>query len=251
MRIAGGLAAAALASFATACDPPADDPDPQVPECCVEGDCLRILTLGNSITQGDDQRQSYRYPLWKGLIDLDWCFDLVGSQRDNHDGNPEWPDYLGEQFDQDHEGHWGWRANQISDSLAGWLGEYDVDAALVHIGTNDLRADDEDPEITAGEVALIVDELRDANPEVTIFLAQIIPTASPEDIGPIEEYNGLLADLAVEMDEEGSQIILVDQYEGYDPAEYSHDGLHPNEVGEIVMAARWLEALEGFFGPTG
>ena len=74
---------------------------------------LRILPLGNSITQGKFDLRSYRYALWKKLTDEGILFDFIGSMRTNHKGSPKWPKYKGKSFDTDHEGHWGWRVDEI------------------------------------------------------------------------------------------------------------------------------------------
>src|SRR5687767_6860684 len=89
----------------------------------------RIMTLGNSITQSNNSYKSYRYPLWKKLVDAKVSFDFVGSMRNQHRGNPVWPTHNGLSFDQDHEGHWGWRADEILNGRSGlgklsdWLQE--------------------------------------------------------------------------------------------------------------------------------
>jgi hypothetical protein len=61
-------------------------------------------------------------------------FDFVGSTNEHFAGTPVYPN---DDFDRDHEGHWGWRVDQILADLPGWLGSYTPDVALVHLGTND------------------------------------------------------------------------------------------------------------------
>ena len=43
----------------------------------------RIIPLGNSITQAEINRASFRYPLWKKLVDSNIKFDFVGSMTVN------------------------------------------------------------------------------------------------------------------------------------------------------------------------
>ena len=104
---------------------------------------VRILPLGDSITQGDKDHRSYRYSLWVRLIAAGISFDFVGSMNSNFFGNPVWPDYNGQSFDRDHEGHWGWQADQIlnghpltegKEYLSAWLEEYTPDIVLLHLG---------------------------------------------------------------------------------------------------------------------
>lgn len=74
---------------------------------------VRIVCIGDSITQGrkgigeHKPTQSYRYPLWKKLVDLGASVDFVGSLPGGFEGDPDWPEYKGKAFDREHEGHWG------------------------------------------------------------------------------------------------------------------------------------------------
>ena len=44
----------------------------------------KIMSLGASRVEGDRPNyESYRYELWKLLIDGNWNFDYVGTQSDN------------------------------------------------------------------------------------------------------------------------------------------------------------------------
>src|SRR5262245_54038543 len=79
---------------------PAPPPAPAAP--------VRIMPLGDSITQADASHDSYRRPLWKSLQSGGYLVDFVGSSSMNHMGGPPVRD-----FDADHEGHWGWRADEI------------------------------------------------------------------------------------------------------------------------------------------
>ena len=105
---------------------------------------VRILPLGNSITQANSFHRSYRYELWKFLIDSDIPFDYVGSERNNQNGNPVWPDYAEHSFGRDHEGYWVWRVDEINAQMPDWLygshtsqGLYTPDIVLYHLGSND------------------------------------------------------------------------------------------------------------------
>src|SRR6187399_3097989 len=69
----------------------------------------RIMPLGDSITSSFAGHDSYRYWLWHSLQDAGYTnIDFVGSQRGVFGGTP-----LHANFDQDHEGHTGFTADQI------------------------------------------------------------------------------------------------------------------------------------------
>lgn len=231
------LSLALLAASIGACGDDDDDPwiDPVT-------DGARILPLGNSITQGDADHVSYRYVLWTMLVDEGFDFDFIGSMTGNYTGDPEWPDHQGYEFDRDHEGHWGWHANQLLEDLPVWLEEYDPEIVLLLAGTNDAFNDQPAEQIGA-ELAEIVEVLRDDNPEVTVLLARPIPTTWSEPDEILEDLDELLDDLVASLHSEESPVVLVDQREGFDADIDTYDGIHPNEIGEQKLAANWLEAL--------
>ncbi len=214
----------------------------------------RIVALGNSITQSNSSHYSYRYTLWKKLIDFEEPFDFVGSMTDNNGGNPDWPLYKGNAFDRDHEGHWGWRVDEILNEatwdaqgkLHEWLQTYTPDIALIHLGSNDMFQGDDIAE-TIGELDMVIDSLRGDNPAVRILLAQLIPTTRSEE-PQIQALNEEIAALAAAKHTENAPVALVDQWTGYDAAGDNFDGVHPNASGEEKMATKWFDAMRRFLG---
>ena len=221
-------------------------------------DTIKILPLGDSITHAEINRASYRYFLWKKLIDAGVDFDFVGSMTTQLDtyskGETPQPDYNGQSFDKDHEGHFAWEVNHIwggrnpnnntgSGSLGDWMQTYDFDIALVHLGTNDAFMG-QDNNQTAFELRAIIEKLREDNPNVVTLLAKVIPTAKGErEAAAVEQLAGLIPAVAEEMNSQASPVILVDMFEGFDVNELTYDGVHPNEQGEMEMAQRWFDAI--------
>lgn len=207
----------------------------------------RILCIGDSITQADADHYSYRYVLWKMLVDEGIDFDFVGAQRDHYGGVPNWPVYKGHVFDRDHEGHWGYRVDQVLAGLPVWLAGYAVpDIALIHIGSNDMYHG-EAHESTKREVGSIITVLRDRNPSIKIILCTLIPWRWLED--GVRQLNLHLAEIPGEMGSVASPIVLVDQFSGFDPFADSYDGIHPNSSGELKMAQRFFAALRPLLEP--
>ncbi|HMP74975.1 MAG TPA: SGNH/GDSL hydrolase family protein [Kiritimatiellia bacterium] len=203
----------------------------------VEADpnALRIMPLGDSITQGSRRYDSYRRPLWHQLQAAGHPVNFVGSSTRNHWGGPPHDD-----FDRDHEGHWGWTINQILEHLPTWTVAANPDAVLIHLGTNDLFQGD-DPETIARELGEVIAVLRGANPRVALFVAELIPARDMAAHYPAvnERIRGLAA-LATEE----SPVIIVDQHTSFDPTAHTYDGVHPNSAGEDHLAARWFAALD-------
>jgi len=124
-----------------------------------------IMPLGDSITH-----LNYRYDLWLNLKEANIIFDFVGNE--NH--LPWGAEESNIEFDSDHEGHGGWRSDQISYNVESWVKLNTPDIVLFHIGTNDL-AQGYSPSHVVEHIGKTIEILRLYNPDVIIFIAQIIP----------------------------------------------------------------------------
>lgn len=203
---------------------------------------LRILPLGDSITQGGNEKPSYRRALWFMLERAGYNVDFIGSQRDFHDETP--PDSLLD-FDLDHEGHWGWETNQIADALPDWLDLYTADIALVHLGTNDFDRGEAIPD-TLKDLEAVLALLRRDNPEITILLAEIIPMRFKSTRG----FNEALRHWASDRSTASSKLMMVNQFTGYYPLLYNYDKYHANSMGEKRIARRWFDAIQTVVGSS-
>ncbi|MCA9921925.1 MAG: hypothetical protein KC421_06130 [Anaerolineales bacterium] len=208
---------------------------------------VTILPLGDSITEGDTTYNSYRRALWFMLQDAGYNVDFIGSEV-NNSGGPA-PD---QDFDLDHEGHAGWRADQIVDNgLATWLESYTPDIVLLHIGSNDLTRVNRNNVVVQGtlnDTAEIIAVLRADNPNVTVLLAQLIPSCTNILSDNIVTYNQELPAFAAQQSEPNSPVILVDQFTGFDAQTDTHDCVHPNVPGEQKMAQKWFDTLASLLG---
>jgi lysophospholipase L1-like esterase len=213
----------------------AGSPTP-APSASASPRAVRIMAIGDSITQGNTETDSYRRPLWRMFQDARVQADFVGTRRDNNGGPPPNPD-----FDMDHEGYWGWRADEVLAVVGAAAAAHRPDVALVHLGSNDVFQG-QDNASTLQELSGVVERLRAANPSVTVLLAQLIPTSRPGRDQQIVELNAAIPGLAARLTTPASAVVVVDQYSGFDPARETRDGTHPNPAGEAKMAQRWFAA---------
>ena len=204
---------------------------------------IRIMPLGDSITQG--YNNSYRRPLWLALREAGWEVDFVGSMSEGYAGGIESNDY-----DSDHEGHWGWFADEVLERIDEWAVQAKPEIVLIHLGTNDVGSGQNIPE-TAEEIKQIVERLRAHNPHVHVLLASIIPVAHEMAEERIRLYNIQLADLAEQLDTTSSRVVLVDQFTGFDARQDTYDGIHPNDEGNNKMSQKWFGALESLLRTMG
>jgi hypothetical protein len=208
---------------------------------------ITVLPLGDSITSGNSKHMTYCYPLWVKFIDSGFNFDgihfdFVGSQNFDHNGTQVWPDHRGHSFDHDHEGHPGWRAEQILAILPTWLKSYTPGIVLLHIGTNDVMAN-QTTLSTTDEIEQIITVLRDDNPKVIVLLAKIIPNGDPIVNQRIIELNQRIDSIAVSKSTVESPVVIVDQNLGFNVTEDTDDGVHPNRTGTEKIAEKWFEAV--------
>ena len=198
----------------------------------------RIMPIGDSITEASGSRNSYRRPLWHLLNDAGIDVNFVGSRNGNRDGQVPNPD-----FDSDHEGHWGWRADRFlqNNRIDGWAQTHQPDVALIHLGTNDIFQD-QSVSGTINEIGDIIDRLRSVNPDIIVLLAQIIPTSDPGRPS-LAAFNQAIPGLASSKNTQRSPVVVVDQSSGFNAAADTYDGVHPNLVGETKIANKWHAAL--------
>ncbi len=198
---------------------------------------LRIMALGDSITQGFvDGSDSYRAALWHSLTSARCTFDMAGSL---------WGPYTGaatdQTFDQNHEGHTGWRADQIAFAADGWMYKHDPQIVLLHIGTNDLYQG-QSPQSTMDDIATVVGVLRHRNPSLTVLVSAIIPF-SQDSRNAVAALNQQIRQMVASDTDSASRLVLVDQYSGFDPRSLTSDGVHPTAAGDLFMAQRWKARL--------
>ena len=206
----------------------------------------KILPLGASRVKGDRPNyESYRYELWKLLVDENYDFDFIGTVKDP--GN--YPDYAGLFFDKDHEGHGGWKTSDILDNLTLILEETGVpDIVLLSSpGGNDALLGVDYNEILAN-INSIIDTLQGINPEVIIIIEKQAPARSTAMTPELNQlFNSLLAgvhNIALYQSNSFSNVITVDLATGFNDS-LIQDNIHYNQAGAKFVANRYFEVIEG------
>jgi lysophospholipase L1-like esterase len=195
---------------------------------------VRIMPLGDSITKGvagSSDSTGYRRALYLSLTGAGFSVNFVGSQAAGHPTD----------FDRDHEGHGGWRADQIRDSISRWLTMNPADIILLHIGTNDI-SQGQGVSGTIHEVRQILDRIDAKSTATVVFLARII-NRNDGYSATTTTFNRQLQDSADKWIMKGDLIFVVDQEAALNyPADLA-DAVHPNDTGYAKMAQRWFTAL--------
>jgi hypothetical protein len=208
----------------------------------------RIMPVGDSITRGwygSIYKQGYRKPLYDKLTVGGYSFDFVGGYVDGNFPDPN------------HEGHDGWRSDEIlngktgepeAGKLADWLITYRPDVILLHIGTNDITAGNQ----SANKISAILDEIDDYefdnNMYVSVILTRIINRVPYSQA--TTTYNDAVEAMALSRIAGGDDIIIADIESALDYTTDMTDGMHPNDTGYGKMATVWYNAIVRFFNES-
>lgn len=196
----------------------------------------RVMPLGDSITEGTQVPGGYRIGLWQRTATAGYRVDLVGSQFNG-------PAALG---DHDHEGHPGWRIDQIDANIGGWLRNTTPRTVLLHIGTNDVLQN-YNVAGAPGRLSTLLDHIAAAAPTADVFVATLIPLANSGQEAAVRTFNAALPGI---VQSRGQRVHLVDMHAALTTADLI-DGVHPTAGGYDKMAATWYAALRSVQGSIG
>jgi lysophospholipase L1-like esterase len=200
---------------------------------------VKVMPLGDSITDGLVVPGGYRIGLWQRFTAAGYKVDFVGSLSNG-------PASLG---DHDHEGHSGWRIDQIDANIAGWLNTQQPHTVLLHIGTNDIAQNDDLPG-APNRLSALIDHITATVPSAEVFVAEIIPLGSAALDAEVRTFNAAIPGIVASKAAAGKHVHLVDMHSALTTADLQ-DGVHPNAGGYDKMAAVWYSALLSVPGSIG
>ncbi|GAA3009135.1 ricin-type beta-trefoil lectin domain protein [Streptosporangium longisporum] len=200
---------------------------------------VRVMPLGDSITEGTQVPGGYRIGLWQRLAAGRYTVDFVGSQFNG-------PGSLG---DHDHQGHPGWRIDQIDANITGWARTHNPRTVLLHIGTNDILQNYN----VAGapqRLSTLIDRITATVPEADVFVATIIPLSNAGQAAAARTFNAAVPGIVQAKVNSGRRVHLVDMHSKLTTSDLI-DGIHPTAGGYDKMAAAWYAALQAVPGSIG
>ena len=223
------IAVSISAVFADSTRQPARDHSLQTPV----NRLLRIMPLGDSITEGQSVPGSYRVELAALLAADQRPFTFVGSQSNG-------PADLEQRA---HEGHPGWCLekceNNLRDHLTEWLKPAQPDIVLLDAGTNDLLTGSSRPE-AAEHLEHVVDDIYQTVPSAHLYIAQIRNGGA---------FNKGVAEVVSRANSSGrfAAVVNLDDSGGFTETDYI-DGIHPNVEGADKMGRAWYAVMrvDGF-----
>ena len=219
---------------------------------------LRVMPMGDSITEGGDGAGGFRRPLFDKLTAAYGMPNFVG-ERNMRQSDPA--DFV----DPDEDGFSAYRIEQIMTGKGFWhapaidqrLLDWDPAIVTLHAGTNDAQQDwyfdgDASQGIPSAIDRLdqLVSRIVRFNPEIYIVVAQIIPANAPASqvtMDYIVRLNALIPAMVARHQQRGDRVSMVDMYTPM----LSHpnpDGIHPDTAGYAVMADVWFAGIQAALG---
>lgn len=188
----------------------------------------KIMPLGDSITDGITVSGAYRIKLWSKITTNGYKVDFVGSMTGG-------PSELG---DKNHEGHSGWRIDQIDAKINGWMDSYKPNIVLLHIGTNDI-SQKYDVANAPNRLGTLIDKICAKLPSGgKLYVAKIIPISYAD----VKSYNTQITQVVQNKANQGKSVYLTDMFSALTTADLG-DGVHPNRTGYDKMADVWYNAI--------
>lgn len=199
------------------------------------GSTLKIMPLGDSITDGYLIPGAYRINLHPLLVSSGVNFDFVGAMQNGPSTLP----------DRDHEGHSGRRIEQVHALIDQWgyITTFKPNIVLLMLGTNDVIQDYQMNTAPARLMALI-DRIHELNPNTMVLVANL-PTIGPSYLARLNTFNAAIKPLILAKVQAGEKVRFVEQNTGSLWAE-TYDGVHPNEAGYVKIANNWHMAIMSY-----
>ena len=266
--VAAAVAAAAMGTFL-----------PSVGVSAESGsDTIRIMPLGDSITDGYWEQGGYRKYLSYTLAQKGYAnIDFVGPKGQDRESFT----YNGKvvSYDGNYAGYSGYAIQQMNGAEprqgiletltdGDYIRKYSPDIVLLQIGTNDVISSYNEgaPERLENLVNYILSEGKDGEqvfvttiPDMDADTAadwfwsygEVKWTSTKEEFaaivqGYVDSYNTSVEALVKKMQSEGKNVHFGDINSVVDVSTDLYDGVHPNEAGYEKMGLYWAEVLDGY-----
>jgi lysophospholipase L1-like esterase len=200
-------------------------------------DPVRVMPLGDSITDGYGTPGGYRIELERLLRSGGHVPDFVGSLRNG-------PASL---VDKDHEGHSGYPIADIASSVEGWLASGRPDVVLLMIGTNDVIWNRDGREGAPARLDALLGRIATAAPQARVIVSTIPPLHGDDRRLQVKAYNDALVSLVKRRAAAGGNVALVDAHAAMSAGHISSDGVHPTIEGQQVIARTFRAGLTTVF----
>ena len=215
-------------------------------------DNVAIMPLGDSYTYGyvsdnnpGNEDGGYRRYLWEkllanGVTNVNFVGLLANGIAT---------------MDRDHEGHNGWRIDEVDAQVSGWLASTQPDVILLLLGSNDIIQGGT-PALALSRMSTLLDRIHSLRPSAKLIVSTLPGTRANADsifvnLSPQNATvfnNGLASQVSTRVGQ-GWNLSLVDVYNGAGldrssgSPDFSSDGLHLSALGYSKFANLWYAAI--------
>ncbi|KAL2178468.1 carbohydrate esterase family 3 protein [Thermothelomyces heterothallicus CBS 202.75] len=121
-------------------------------------------------------------------------------------------------------------------NIAGWVRSARPDVVQFMLGTNDVNVGKRDVQSVLDSYTIMLDAMRDANPNVKVIIDKLIPTRWSD--ATIEAINSAMPGWAATHSTAQSPVEVADcsRAAGFTNDMLQADGVHPNELGDRFVA---------------
>ncbi|KAJ5922825.1 hypothetical protein N7516_010528 [Penicillium verrucosum] len=190
---------------------------------------LRILPLGASITMGYKSKDGNGYRKWlrQQLRHAGWEVDMIGTMKS------------GTMHDNEHDGHIGWRVDQIA-SHAKQIIAQQPNLILLNAGTNDALQNYKVK--TAGKrMDALLTYLFDNIPNTTIILSTLTYNGKKPQLGT--DISRQYLEIAAKRRARNESLVVADM-STFIQWKQLVDNIHPTALGYEEMASVWWAAIQ-------
>ncbi|WP_339880123.1 alpha/beta hydrolase fold domain-containing protein [uncultured Algoriphagus sp.] len=192
-----------------------------------------LLGLGDSITEGGVNFNSYLYSLWEMLFIAGYQVEFIGPNAANTK--------IGGIA---HAGYSGMNAEFLAARIDSIYSEYPADIVLLHAGHNHFIEEKPTDGIIAAHKA-IIERIKQINPEAIVLVAKVVESGKLPKYSYIPDLNRQIGKLVSKLRNDYDGLYLVDQANRFDwYTDTIDDKVHPNECGAWKMAGVWYKKLQ-------
>jgi lysophospholipase L1-like esterase len=197
-----------------------------------------VMPLGDSLTDGYNIPGGYRPDLWDLVTQANLSLNYVGSRTNGPEGLP----------DKEHEGHPGYRIDQIAAEVNQWLVSSQPDIILLIAGTNDILQDFDRLNAPA-RLASLIDQIIAASPQATIVVGSLPPIGWQPHGDWVVQFNDSIPGITSARAAQGKHVTFVDLHAAIG-LEDLYDQVHMNASGNRKLAGAWYPTVRMLLGGT-
>ena len=205
---------------------------------------IRIEPLGDSITYGQNVPGGYRLPLYQLLTNAGYNVQFTGAEVDNPGPFQTQPD---------HEGHPGFRIDQIQSGFLTWINAVpSPDIILLIIGTNDYGQNYNTASAT-NRLDQLISLIVSNRPAAKLVVANLTLRTDSTAVNTAIQttFNPFVPGLVAKHAALGQQVYFVNMYSALGAGDLQSDGLHPTQIGFNKMATNWFSSVVNLIAPLG